>query len=312
VGAGLRLGRFHDAAYDRNGGFANPGLPPVIAGSGHEHLPPTPRLDLTYQLDSHNFFYAAIAKGFRNGGRNGSAPIPCPTDAYPTTFAADSVWSYEVGAKNQLFDQRLQFDVSVYDIRWNNIQEHVDDVCGNGFTTNSGAARSTGFDLTADAILTDRLRVSLAVGFVDVRYTRTVANPGGTIIVDRGAQVGGVPSVPAPWSGTVTVRYDWPIEAGSAYLRMENIVRSHNPGPFSELNPRNIDYEPQLRADPATDMLNLSIGFHRSCADIKFFVTNALNSLPVLQAIADAAGSSLVYAYTLRPRTVGVAGSCSF
>ena len=93
---------------------------------------------------------------------------------------------------------------------------------------------------------------------------------------------------------------------------MENIDRSPNPGPFSELNPRNIDYEPRLRADPATDMLNLSIGFHRSCADIKLFVTNALNSLPVLQAIADAPGSSLIYAYTFRPRTVGVAGSCSF
>jgi hypothetical protein len=32
----------------------------------------------------------------------------------------------------------------------------------------------------------------------------------------------------------------------------------------------------------------------------------------LLQSIADSAGSSLIYAYTLRPRTVGVAGSCAF
>jgi outer membrane receptor protein involved in Fe transport len=232
--------------------------------------------------------------------------------AYPTAFAPDSVWSFEVGAKNQLFDHRLQLNVSVYDVHWNNIQEHVDDVCGNGFTTNAGAARSTGFDLDAEAALTDRLRVSMAVGMVDVRYTRTVANADGTLIVDRGTQVGGVPSVPAPWSGTVSARYEWPLEAGTVYVRIENTVHSHNPGPFSEWDPRNINYAPQLRADPATDMLNLNIGLHRSCADLKFFVTNALNRLPLLQASVDAVGSSLIHAYTFRPRTLGVEGSCAF
>jgi len=312
VGAGMRVGRFYNEAFDRHGGFVNPGASPIITGSSHERLPPTPRFDLTYQPDPQNLFYAAIAKGFRNGGRNVSAQVPCPAGAYPSAFAPDSVWSFEIGAKNWLFNHRLQLDASVYDIHWNNIQEHVDDVCGNVFTTNSGAARSTGFDVSAEAVLTDRLRLSMALGFVDVRYTRTVENPDGTIIVDRGAQVGGVPSVPAPWSGAVTARYDWPIETGTVYVRMENIVRSHNPGPFSESDPRNIDYEFRLRADPATDMLNLSIGLHRSCAEFKFFVTNALNSLPVLQAIADAPGSSLIYAYTLRPRTVGIAGSCAF
>jgi hypothetical protein len=126
----------------------------------------------------------------------------------------------------------LQLNASVYDIRWNNIQESVDDACGNRFTTNSGAARSTGFDIDAEAVLTDRLRVSMAVGLVDVRYTRTVAESDGTVIVDRGTQVGGVPSVPAPWSGTVSARYEWPLEAGTVYVGIENIVHSHNSGPF--------------------------------------------------------------------------------
>ena len=312
LGAGMRIGRFRNEAYDRSGGFANTGAAPVSAASDHEHLPPTPRFDLTYQMNSQNFFYAALAKGFRSGGSNGLPEVACPAGAYPTAFAPDSVWSFEIGAKNQLFDHRLQLNASVYDIHWNNIQERVDDACGNGFTTNSGAARSTGFDIDAEAVLTDRLRLSMAVGLVDVRYTRTVANTGGTVIVDRGTQVGGVPSVPAPWSGTVSARYEWPLEAGRVYVRIDNTVRSHNPGPFSEWDPRNINYAPRLRADPATDMLNLIIGLHRSCAHIKFFVTNALNRLPLLQSSSDAVGSSLTYAYTLRPRTVGVAGSCAF
>jgi iron complex outermembrane receptor protein len=312
LGAGLRIGRLHNEAYDRSGGFANTGAAPVSAASDHERLPPTPRFDLTYQLNSQNFFYAALAKGFRSGGSNGLPEVACPAGAYPTAFAPDSVWSFEVGAKNQLFDHHLQLNASVYDIRWNNIQESVDDACGNRFTTNSGAARSTGFDVDAEAVLTDRLRMSMALGLVDVRYTRTVAESDGTGIVDRGTQVGGVPSVPAPWSGTVSARYEWPLQAETVYVGIENIVHSHNSGPFSEWDPRNIDYSPRARADPATDMLNLRIGLHRSCTHIQFFVTNALNRLPLLQSIADSAGSSLIYAYTFRPRTVGFAGSCAF
>lgn len=153
-------------------GFANTGAAPVAAASDHEHLRPTPRIDLTFQMDSQNFFYAALAKGFRSGGSNGLPTVACPAGAYPTAFAPDSVWSFEIGAKNQLFDDRLQLNASVYDIHWNNIQESVDDACGNRFTINSGAARSTGFDINAEALLTDRLRLSMAVWVWSMSATR--------------------------------------------------------------------------------------------------------------------------------------------
>jgi iron complex outermembrane recepter protein len=312
LGAGMRIGRFRTDGIQRNAGFANMSASPNTTTSGHEHLPPTPRFDLTYQWDSSNFFYASLAKGFRSGGINGTLLEACTGNHYRKTFAPDSVLSFEVGAKNQLFNHRLQLNVSVYDTHWNDIQEHVDDACTNGFTTNVGAARSTGFDLDAEALLIDRLRVSLAVGMVDVRYTRTVANADQTLIVERGTQVGGVPSVPAPWSGTVSARYEWPLGTQMAYVRIENTVHSHSPGPFSEWNPRNVNYAPQLRADPATDMLNLNMGLHRSCADLRFFMTNVLNRHPLLQSSTDTNGSSLTYSYTFRPRTVGVAGSCVF
>jgi len=42
------------------------------------------------------------------------------------------------------------------------------------------------------------------------------------------------------------------------------------------------------------------------------FVNNALNSLPILQRNADAGGSSLIYAYTFRPRTVGITTKYQF
>lgn len=313
AGAGMRIGWTESTGWARNGGFANSGSPPYAQSSEHETLPATPRFDVSYQLDSHDLFYAAVAKGFRSGGINGTRSIECDGTADPLTYAPDSVWSFELGAKNQLLERRLQLNASIYSIRWEGIQEHVYDACGNGLMTNAGEAMSNGFDLDMEALLTERFRMTLALGMLDVRYAHTVKTPDGQIIVDSGTVVGGVPSVPAPWSGTLTARYEWPLVGGAmGYARVEDIVHSHNPGPFSELDPRNVDYDPTLRADPATNVLNLQLGATWSNWDVRLFVNNTLDSQPELQRDADATGSSLVYAYTLRPRTIGMTGNWSF
>src|SRR5207247_10417968 len=93
----------------------------------------------------------------------------------PSTFGPDSVWSFEVGAKNQLFDRRLHLDASLFDIHWNGIQERVQDSCGNSFTTNAGTAKSTGFDLDASVQPTDQIQLAAAGGSLNVHYTRTVS-----------------------------------------------------------------------------------------------------------------------------------------
>ena len=312
LGAGVRVGWLDSHGSTHATGFANAGAAPSSQINEHERLPPTPRFDLSYQPDSRNLFYAAIAKGFRAGGSGGQV-VRCGSTSTPSDFAPDSVWSFEVGAKNQLFDRRLHLDASLFDIHWNGIQERVQDSCGNSFTTNAGAARSTGFDLGADALMTDRFQMAAAVGYLDVRYTRTLRTADGQIIVERGTVVGGVPSVPSPWSGTVSARYEWPL-AGitAAYLRAEEIVHSHNPGPFSELETKSPSYDPRLTADPATYLLNLQLGLTRPGVNVRIFVNNVTNAQPMLQSYADAPGSALVYAYTLRPRTVGLMGNWTF
>jgi hypothetical protein len=56
----------------------------------------------------------------------------------------------------------------------------------------------------------------------------------------------------------------------------------------------------------------MQVGMHRSCLDVRVFVNNALNDLPLLQRDTDTPGSPLAYAYTVRPRTVGISVSCVF
>jgi iron complex outermembrane recepter protein len=312
LGNGMRVGELYSHGTSHGAGFANPGTAPFNDIRFHETLPPTPRFDLTYQPDGRNLFYSAIAKGFRSGGDAGPA-TRCGSVVNPSSIGPDSVWSFEVGAKNQLFDRRLRLDTSVFDIRWDGIQERLQDLCGNGFTINAGVVRSTGFDLSADAAITDRFQMALAVGYLDVRYTRTLRIATGQILVDRGTVVGGVPSVPAPWSGTLSARYDWPLtSATNAYLRAEEIVHSHNPGPFTEHEQNSLSYDPSLSADPASYLLNLQLGVARPGVNVRLFANNVTNAQPMLQRFADAPGSALVYAYTLRPRTVGLMGTWTF
>lgn len=313
LGAGVRVGWLDWNGYSYSGGFTNAGAQPYARNSLPETLPPTPRFDLSYQPDSRNLFYGAVAKGFRAGGIGGPNGLSCDGLTIPESFGPDTVWSFEVGAKNQLFDRRLHLDMSIFDIHWNGIQETVRDSCGHSYTANAGTVRSTGFDFAADISIAERMQVELSLGYLDVRYTRTLQTPGDQIIVAAGTVVGGVPSVPAPWSGTIGTRYEWPMSHRlTPYVSVQETVRSHNPGPFTELVPASLDYDPQLEADPATYLLNVQAGVIRAGLNLRFFVNNATNAQPQLQRFADAPGSALTYAYTFRPRTLGFAVNCKF
>ena len=75
---------------------------------------------------------------------------------------------------------------------------------------------------------------------------------------------------------------------------------------------KSTSYDPQLSADPANYLLNLQLGLTRPGVNVRIFVNNLANAQPKLQSYSDVPGSALVYAYTLRPRTVGLMGNWTF
>ena len=63
----------------------------------------------------------------------------------PKGYEPDSVWSYELGAKTRLLNNRLQFNVAVFQIDWSNVQTAIAaQGCGQNWTVNGGTARSKG------------------------------------------------------------------------------------------------------------------------------------------------------------------------
>ncbi len=306
IDAGTRDGWRRGASSSDQGGFANGGPGGYSqAVNGFVALPSEPRVDVSFQLDGDNFFYAEIARGARAGGENNVAI--CHGAATPAEFAEDHIWNYEIGAKDLLFDHRLQFAASVFLIRWSGIQESTADACGNGYTANAGLGTSKGFDLTLQAVLSEHLRLNAALGLTDARYDRTVVTGSGQVIVDRGTAIGSLPSVPAPWNGTVMADYRRPLTPTIAgFLEADDNFATRNNGPFTENDPRSSSYSPGFRSDPSANRLNVRLGIIRSSLKVGISLENALNSLPTLHLNSDVPGSTLFYAYTLQPRTIGL------
>ena len=300
--AGLRVAHLDYSFETLSGGVFNTGSPPVGRTSTGEN-PVTPKAALSYQADENNLYYASISKGYRVGGGNSPLPNICPSGA-PETYSSDSLWSYEIGAKNRMFGDRLRIDTSVFHIDWKNIQQAVVlAACAFNYIANTGAATSNGFDMSVDALLTKQLTVNLALAYTDAHYTKNV-NIGGIPIVDEGDKIS---SFSSPWNATLTGMYDVRLTSAVAgYLRAQEIIHSKNTGPFDWQIPNGLNYSPAAVVNPATYLLNVRAGARWGPLDFSLFVNNSLNAHPDLNKAVDNPTSTLIYYTTFTPRTVGL------
>lgn len=115
--------------------------------------------------------YAKVSRGQRAGGYNmrGGTPLGL------LSFGPEVVTSYEVGAKTDLFHQRLRVDLALFHSDYDDIQlgQFVSDPI-QGFTIikqNAGQAWIEGGELEITALL-GRLRISGAFGYAHGEYTK--------------------------------------------------------------------------------------------------------------------------------------------
>jgi outer membrane receptor protein involved in Fe transport len=301
--------------------------------------PVAPRADLSYQASPSSLLFVSVAKGYRSAGIDPPSPFPCTTDvAIP--FPADSVWSAEVGTKNALSGRRVQLDLSIYYMRWQNLHQLLFSRTNCTQVTSENDASSRGFDLAFEAFATEHLRTELSVSYIDAHYSNTSYLSGaGTngqdyFVISKGDRLGTLPQVPAPWKATALINYEIALpRAVTANLQVEDIFRSHNPGTFFTRPTaqgcclQGPPYPPPPwawsvtdypSADPATNVINLRARFSKANAELKLYVDNVLNSHPLLLGKTEGSsygvvlGPPLVYGITLRPRTTGLALAMRF
>ena len=275
--------------------------------------PVTPRLSLSYHLADQSMVYTTVAKGYRLGGDQvvtwAADPLCQPSlkllpGVVPSdTYRSDSLWSYELGAKSTLLNNRLQVDASVYYIDWSNIQTSVPvPACLESFISNFGKAISRGFDLQLQFALTDELTVGATGGYTDAYYPNSEIL-GAALLAQAGQRL---PNVP-PWSVAANVVYRRALAFlpdTNGYFRLD----FRHISAFPQLNPELSTYDPALgqHQDPGYSTLNLRLGVVHGGLDTSVFVDNATNANPLVGYYHYGPGDQLFQGWRIRPLTTGV------
>lgn len=242
ITAGLRW--FEIEQYQRilAGGFFNGGPTGGTGVTGKED-DLNPKLSLAYHVNDDIMVYGTASKGFRQGGVN--SPIPavlCASelirvgfpDGAPPTFDSDSVWSYELGIKSELAQNRVRVNASVYHIEWSDVQGEVplsDGSCAFQFFSNISAAKVDGAEISILAQATDNLMLSLNYGYVDSRTDGDNPNAG----IPDGTPTPGVSDSTLSASAT----YDFQMFGKEASARLDYSYWSETDTFFERSNPRN-------------------------------------------------------------------------
>jgi iron complex outermembrane receptor protein len=238
-----------------------------------------PMATVSYTLPQ-TMFYVTAAKGFRVGGAN--FPVPT-TGAFgsgclqnlqalgltssPLLFDPDTVWSYELGEKAQLFDHRITLNADVYLTRWSKVQEPVALACGIGFTTNASEAQVKGSELELRAALTDDLVLTQNIGYSKANFTQS--SPEANIVA--GQSLLNVPK----WTVATILRFEHPISQGLAITG--SLTNSYVSS--SE------DLSYSLNTLPARDLTGLRAGIQANKWSAELFADNLLNHHYALEYI---------------------------
>jgi len=248
--------------------------------------------------------YGSASKGFRTGGVNGNLPLGLcgeeleeigvnPDDHI--TYDSDSLWSYELGFKSTLADNRVTLNGAVYMIKWSDVRQLNRLACGFQYNYNAGEAESTGFELELMAAPVDGLTVSVGIGYADAEIT----DDGDAFGVAKGDKIQGVPD----WTGTVSAQYMWP-----TFGDWDGLVRGdfNYYGDSYSANNEGIGANARLR--PSWSALNLRGGIVNDKWDLVVFVDNVtderVNLADSRSIAAETPGRSRLVVN--RPRTIGV------
>jgi outer membrane receptor protein involved in Fe transport len=252
--------------------------------------PVTPKFGLQYNITENDLIYLTAAKGFRAGGVN---PLPSvgicgnalnvygltPIDL-PQSYDADTVWSYEAGAKLRVLQNRVQLNGAVYRIDWKNPQVTLSPgfQCGLVSTYNAESARSQGFEFEAQARVFSGLTMNAAVGYNNAKFTATTIGvagrptPGNNFVQSNLVIAQDGQKMPvAPWTFSVGGRFDHALSSSlRGYIRADwRYAKAFDQFQFGIGT-----FNPDVNRIPAIQNTNVRVGVEYGDFDINLFVNN--------------------------------------
>ncbi|WP_044564493.1 TonB-dependent receptor [Azospirillum sp. B4] len=268
----------------------------------------TPKVGVSYQLDTDHMLYASATEGFRPGGAQAAVASDfCAGDlktlgltSSPTGYESDNLWSYEGGSKNKLFGGMMSLDASGYLLKWKNIQQSIRlPTCSFSYISNLGEATGKGVELSAAIRPMHGLTFGTELGYTHITYDENIYGGNNLLLKAAGQRIGG-----PLWSGHVYGEGEFPVnENVVGYLRADYSFASKN---IQQNTQGTYGYDAGLYALGATNYLSLRAGARFSGLDLSLFVDNVTNSTDVLARNHDGVGGTLYYDQSYRPRTIGL------
>jgi len=196
-----------------------------------------PRGGARYQVTDDLGVYAIISKGYKAGGTSLGYDSNNNDAALVSPFAKEKLWNFELGAKSELFDNRVRLNASVFHLEWDDLQFEsfrflTPGQLGSNFeqTISIEDADATGFEVEFLAVPTDRWTFTGGFGYLDTEITSatTAELTGGYIVNLQGLEMAKAPELTANLTG----EYRWPVGANEAWVRVEYI---HRDGQYSDI-----------------------------------------------------------------------------
>ena len=325
---GARASKYEFIDEDKGIGFQTPTLIPSIftsifgfGGSNIVKVPSVARTNSTgkkskligkfgleWQPSADQTYYGLASQGFRRSHPNGpsasnggkSAINPNDPAIIPVMAEADSLWNYELGAKNIWLDGRLRTTLAAYYIDWGPMQVPlVRSSDATPYVGTVGKARSIGLEAEVDALINEHLEGGFNATIQSAEVTELTA----TESLISGAVVGAKLASPEFKAGAYA-KYGWTLADGSdLYARID----AQHVGEYVNTFPNTAGAKIPNAAFaeiPAYQNVNVSVGWAKGNLKAVLYAENLGNNQSPI--FIDAANYSLNRYGTLRPRTVGV------
>lgn len=261
-----------------------------------------PRFSVAWHPVADTTIYASAAKGFRSGQLQPSVPYalgPVYGVDLPATLSQDSIWTYEVGAKADLWGRRLSLEGALFYSDWKDVAVRIPipRTSFNGLI-NSDGTRTKGAELSLVARPVAGLVLSAGGAYVDAEYVSDVP---GTAIV-KGASVDDV----AKFTANAAVDYD---------TRISDTVQAFGRIGWQHSSPRRNSSYPAFLPGDTIDRIDARLGVELAQATIALFADNLTNengatSFREVYQVGPTAFD--ITSNRLRPRTLGIEASFRF
>ncbi|TCM14706.1 iron complex outermembrane receptor protein [Novosphingobium sp. PhB165] len=263
--------------------------------------------------------YARAATGYRSGGFNSQDPVITGTTLLPH-FEPETVTSYEVGVKTELFNRHLRLNLAAYHNIYKNLAVNIprtDAPIGTYATRigNAGKVIYNGFEIETQAILTENFSVDGNLGYVDIKYKEFLAGQS-TIPGADPINIASIvtPGYTSPLTANAAFNAQFPLNWGNAAIKAR-IGYTHEDGKYSFTSVTSTPFNEAIKGSDR-DVIDAQLGIEQMPlgggeASLRLWVKNLTNAKDLYRGI-DFGQLGYAGAYYSDPRTYGLTLAVSY